>query len=79
MAAASAVAADVMSRSQREKWSRHSDLNRGPAVYETAALPLSYVGRCADSGSASVNSRRLDDLSDDLWPLAGRLGELLSG
>ena len=25
-------------------WSRHSDLNRGPAVYETAALPLSYVG-----------------------------------
>ena len=28
----------------RSKWSRHSDLNRGPAVYETAALPLSYVG-----------------------------------
>jgi hypothetical protein len=28
----------------REVWSRHSDLNRGPAVYETAALPLSYVG-----------------------------------
>jgi hypothetical protein len=27
------------------EWSRHSDLNRGPAVYETAALPLSYVGR----------------------------------
>jgi hypothetical protein len=26
------------------KWSRHSDSNRGPAVYETAALPLSYVG-----------------------------------
>jgi hypothetical protein len=26
------------------EWSRHSDLNRGPAVYETAALPLSYVG-----------------------------------
>src|SRR3954471_18630215 len=28
----------------RGEWSRHSDLNRGPAVYETAALPLSYVG-----------------------------------
>ena len=28
----------------RDRWSRHSDLNRGPAVYETAALPLSYVG-----------------------------------
>ena len=26
-----------------DHWSRHSDLNRGPAVYETAALPLSYV------------------------------------
>ena len=26
------------------EWSRHSDSNRGPAVYETAALPLSYVG-----------------------------------
>ena len=24
--------------------SRRSDLNRWPAVYETAALPLSYVG-----------------------------------
>ena len=26
------------------KWSHRSDLNRGPAVYETAALPLSYGG-----------------------------------
>ena len=25
--------------------SRHADSNRGPAVYETAALPLSHVGR----------------------------------
>jgi hypothetical protein len=25
-------------------WSRWSDLNRRPAVYETAALPLSYTG-----------------------------------
>jgi hypothetical protein len=25
-------------------WSRHADSNCGPAVYETAALPLSYVG-----------------------------------
>ena len=30
--------------SRSDCWSRHSDLNRGPAVYETAALPLSYVG-----------------------------------
>ena len=34
------------------EWSRHSDLNRGPAVYETAALPLSYVGRSASIGDA---------------------------
>jgi hypothetical protein len=25
-------------------WCRRSDLNRGPADYESAALPLSYVG-----------------------------------
>ena len=25
-------------------WSRRSDLNRGPADYESAALPLSYAG-----------------------------------
>ena len=31
-------------RRRAKEWSRHSDLNRGPAVYETAALPLSYVG-----------------------------------
>ena len=24
---------------------RHADSNRGPAVYETAALPLSHVGK----------------------------------
>ncbi len=36
----------------RRDWSRHSDLNRGPAVYETAALPLSYVGAEASIGAA---------------------------
>src|SRR5580765_7636802 len=40
----------LSSRSNRGKWSRHSDLNRGPAVYETAALPLSYVGASASIG-----------------------------
>jgi len=31
----------------REEWSRHSDLNRGPAVYETGPThsPVSAVGR----------------------------------
>tara|TARA_B100000809_G_scaffold253816_1_gene290279 strand:- start:357 stop:557 length:201 start_codon:yes stop_codon:yes gene_type:complete len=28
----------------QQKWSQRTDLNRRPAVYETAALPLSYVG-----------------------------------
>jgi hypothetical protein len=27
-----------------EIWSRRTDLNRGPADYESAALPLSYAG-----------------------------------
>ena len=27
-----------------EKWSRQRDLNSRPTVYETVALPLSYVG-----------------------------------
>jgi hypothetical protein len=34
-------------RSSQERasfWSRRGDSNPGPAVYETAALPLSYVG-----------------------------------
>ena len=26
------------------EWSRRADLNRRPADYESAALPLSYVG-----------------------------------
>jgi hypothetical protein len=28
----------------KEKWSRRVGLNHRPAVYETAALPLSYAG-----------------------------------
>ena len=39
--------------SSSDRWSRHSDLNRGPAVYETAALPLSYVGLERESTSPS--------------------------
>src|ERR1700681_785945 len=31
-------------------WSRRSDLNRRPADYESAALPLSYVGLNGDPG-----------------------------
>lgn len=27
-----------------EKWSQWSELNRRPTVYETVALPLSYIG-----------------------------------
>jgi hypothetical protein len=45
------------SRARVGEWSRHSDLNRGPAVYETAALPLSYVGpnaNIADAFKAAV-------------------------
>ena len=42
------------SRTRNGGWSRHSDLNRGPAVYETAALPLSYVGEGRIIGDAQT-------------------------
>ena len=32
-----------------DRWSRRRDSNPEPAVYKTAALPLSYVGLGADS------------------------------
>ena len=42
------------------RWSRRSDSNRGPAVYETAALPLSYAGAvqriAAEPGLAACRS-----------------------
>jgi hypothetical protein len=47
----------------REGWSRHSDLNRGPAVYETAALPLSYVGARPSIG---------DEFRQQLFPRSTR-------
>jgi hypothetical protein len=36
-------------------WSRWSDLNRRPAVYETAALPLSYTGDIASKCSTEID------------------------
>src|SRR4051794_22547742 len=35
-------------------WCRRSDLNRGPADYESAALPLSYVGKTGNSGERGI-------------------------
>jgi len=35
---------DLVYFSKMDYKSRHADSNRGPAVYETAALPLSHVG-----------------------------------
>jgi hypothetical protein len=43
---------EVVILSGKKSWSRHADSNCGPAVYETAALPLSYVGRSASIGDA---------------------------
>ena len=36
---------DDSSRKLLKDWSRRSGLNRGPADYESAALPLSYAGK----------------------------------
>src|SRR6185503_13125076 len=45
----------IATHASRQEWSRHSDLNRGPAVYETAALPLSYVGPGGEYSQGSRN------------------------
>ena len=39
-----ATVLDQSGHDQKKKWSQWSGLNRRPAVYETAALPLSYTG-----------------------------------
>jgi len=48
----------------RSKWSRRGDSNSRPAVYETAALPLSYVGGDGEFTNAPPGH----------LPAAGRLG-----
>src|SRR5437764_2477902 len=35
-------------------WSRHPDSNRGPTVYKTVALPLSYAGWIARIGERAA-------------------------
>ena len=39
-------------------WSRESDLNRRPADYESAALPLSYLGNTHTSAIAGCRERQ---------------------
>jgi hypothetical protein len=41
---AQTIGIDLALYVKAERWSRRSDLNRGPADYESAALPLSYAG-----------------------------------
>ena len=52
--ATATVCHTVAELTQTGGWSRHSDLNRGPAVYETAALPLSYVGAGLSIGAPCI-------------------------
>ena len=55
-----------------EEWSRRPDLNRGPAVYETAALPTELRrpgaarSRILRKGMVSVNVRALADAGADV-------------
>ena len=56
-----------------EYWSQRTDLNRRPAVYKTAALPLSYVGIAGVDSSHCIADARFPhtkfrsnvDISDD--------------
>lgn len=47
-------------------WSRRQDSNPRPAVYKTAALPLSYVGKCTydygGSGAEVTNKTQTQEL-----------------
>jgi hypothetical protein len=56
-------------RARKERssaWSRHPESNRGPTVYKTVALPLSYAGGCRSSHSTGFERGGL------LYPLAPR-------
>ena len=44
----------------KEKESRHSDSNRGPTVYKTVALPLSYAG----AGGRRISSARKEGIAN---------------
>jgi hypothetical protein len=48
------------------RWSRRADLNRRPAVYETAALPLSYVG-ISDTVRKSAVRSVLNGVVEGQW------------
>ena len=76
------------------RWSQRWGSNPRPAVYETAALPLSYVGAVVAAGSKFVNEalgRYLNDIysclethrdqqAQSVWaqPLSPRRSETLS-
>ena len=54
------------------KWSHRSDSNRGPAVYETAALPLSYGGTLYLSQIRKTS--RLLVADQGIWQHSGNIG-----
>src|SRR5690349_12948284 len=48
--------------------SRCPDLNRGPTVYETVALPLSYIGGCeGEDGAGGGGARQVGQLTVRSW------------
>lgn len=56
---------------EEEEGSRRPGLNRGPAVYETAALPLSYVGDLAEAGT-SYDEKPAPSSQAEAWrPVVG--------
>jgi hypothetical protein len=72
LSAAGSQAGDDGEAFESGGWSRHSDLNRGPAVYETAALPLSYVGWSANIADAFRQQLFSRSTLNGLWQRFGR-------
>lgn len=52
---------------QKRAWSRRWDSNPQPAVYKTAALPLSYAGQLTSTVAAEEYRERCIPMSSNCW------------
>ena len=57
-------------------WSRDGDLDPGPAVYKTAALPLSYLGKSVNLRDPEVLTQILANLDSYFWDKTSFITEL---
>ena len=64
----------------RKPWSRCSGLNRGPTVYETVALPLSYTGESeGPSGTYAIRPVLVNGSCSDRLEALGKTPPFVDG